>query len=1241
MRKPGSGSARAGTAVLVAVVVGLVSVGIAASAGQAAADSGTQLTTAWQPSGGGNGEFDVDVPNLVRSQDIVLDAPPLQGKQSMPLGNGSFGAPVWAQDGFTAQLNRDDTMPGRKSAGQLVIPGLAAMTTAPDYHATLDLYDATFRQSGGGMTATTWIRADKDEIITDVTGADPSVEQTASISLQPGRNPTAQVTPDGTTGVLSETWVDDQSATGGTGQTFGSLAAITAGGQNVSASTPNSRTVQVSFKPNADGSFRVVTVVPHWAGGDATATATQLLGNDASAADAALTEAHLHWWHRFWAHADLVQLSSPDQVANYIGNLRTIYLYVQAASERGEFPSTQAGVNDMFNFTRDNQQWGGDHWWVWNLRMDLQANISSGIPQFNNTYFGMYLRDLAATEAWTRQEFPGTEGICLPETMRFDGTGWYLGTGTGNASCDGSETSFNAKNLTSGAEIGSWVWRTYQHTGDINFLRKYYPLIAEPAKFLLSYAKLGADGELHTFPANAHETQWDVHDPITDIAAMKELFPIVIQAANILGVDPGLVQEMQTAIPEIPDYPRTDAKTHMQVKTAADDGDGNTVLAYSADPAAPLHNSENLELEPVWPYDLIGDTSPLFGLEKLGYMDRRFINSNTWTYDPLDAARLDMRDQVASTLQLDAATHSQYSDGLAAFDPSNETEPYDETVGVIAATVNEALATDYDGLLRIDPAMPSNWNAEGTVSLQDQSSVHVQIENGQIATAVIESGSKHDIAVRNPWPGQQVEVVRGNPSGDVIVPPTTDDTFVIHANPNQSYVIQQPSAPLSGDQFQPLTAAPATSPRQLPDTTSEIGIPTGSTVFPCPPPQQQVLLAWTPTSGPTITDASSFHRDGSFVNESPTYDSDGPTGSAAVLSGGGYLSAGPTNMGFLTGATFATEIKVTPGTSFRRIWDWKTASGGDGDGFILDLAPSGQLRIITSGVNHTFSTALPTNAWENLVVTVDTDGSVNIYINGVRVEGTNLGQMGINGCATGQLHLGGDQGGGQTITAEVDRAAIFNRALSPDEIGDWQSLAQGGTSSGPPPPFPSLAASFNNVGIVDDNNTNLGSYDGNNATFSEQALTSAGAAPGATINSSGLSFTFPNAEAGTLDNTVADGQVVDMSGSGSELGFLLSASNGPVTGTGTITYTDGTSQSYTLTSNDWFSTTAATGGQVAVEAAYQDRPGNTMFVHNADIFSTTVPIDPNKTVSSVTLPSVGELAVNQPAMHIFAMTIGG
>ena len=89
-------------------------------------------TTAWH-----NGNFAENTASIVRQSDVVLGQPNFADTQYMPLGNGSLGVAEWAANGFTAQLNRGDTMPGRLSPGQVTIPGLSALTTAPDFHGTL------------------------------------------------------------------------------------------------------------------------------------------------------------------------------------------------------------------------------------------------------------------------------------------------------------------------------------------------------------------------------------------------------------------------------------------------------------------------------------------------------------------------------------------------------------------------------------------------------------------------------------------------------------------------------------------------------------------------------------------------------------------------------------------------------------------------------------------------------------------------------------------------------------------------------------------------------------------------------------------------------------------------------------------------------------------------------------------------------------------------------------------------
>ena len=174
-------------------------------------------------------------------------------------------------------------------------------------------------------------------------------------------------------------------------------------------------------------------------------------------------------------------------------------------------------------------------------------------------------------------------------------------------------------------------------------------------------------------------------------------------------------------------------------------------------------------------------------------------------------------------------------------------------------------------------------------------------------------------------------------------------------------------------------------------------------------PAGATLVAWDPQGAAPVRDWSSYNRTGTFLR-APTFANEGPTGSAVALTGGNYLTGGQTKLGYLREATLATEIKITAGTTYRRIWDWKTASGGDNDGLLVDLTPTGTLRVITSGQNITVTPALPTDRWISLVLTISSTGVLNVYVDGTRVGGGTFTAPGINGCAAGAtLRLGADR----------------------------------------------------------------------------------------------------------------------------------------------------------------------------------------------------------------------------------------
>lgn len=194
-------------------------------------------------------------------------------------------------------------------------------------------------------------------------------------------------------------------------------------------------------------------------------------------------------------------------------------------------------------------------------------------------------------------------------------------------------------------------------------------------------------------------------------------------------------------------------------------------------------------------------------------------------------------------------------------------------------------------------------------------------------------------------------------------------------------------------------------------------------------------------------------------------------------------------------------------------------------------------------------------------------------------------------------------------------------------------------------PYASLAAASNNAGISDDGDVDSADYDGVGNSYSLQALTAAGFAPGATVNHDGLVFTLPDKSAGQPDNVIATGRTIELSGSGTKLGFLGSGSSATVSGNGTIHYTDGSTSGFTLTFGDWWAG-PATGDEVVATMPYVNSKGTEgrprgKRVQTNFIYYTSVPVTAGKTVAAVTLPTGGNTGPGRiTAIHVVALAIG-
>ena len=499
-------------------------------------------------------------------------------------------------------------------------------------------------------------------------------------------------------------------------------------------------------------------------------------------------------------------------------NLGNLSLFVAAIEKGEEYAGSQAGVADMISAAQDAHQWDSSAFWHWNLRMQVAANIGAGLPDLNGPYFNLYRENLTNIEKWTTEHMKGLPGSCVPETMRFNGRGieyestWdQIVTGL---NCDAAfKPYYNARTLSTGAEVSLWVWQQYLATNDRHFLADNYPLMASSARFLLACQKPGPDGQLHTGPSNAHETQWDVTDPTTDIAAIMALYPATIKAANLLGRDLDLVRQLQAALLKTPPLPRTQQSGPRTLLSSSADADKTDMIAESYLPSAQDHNIENIGLETVWPYAIIGDTSPLFPLAQRTYAHRPFPMAVDWSFDPIQAARLGLGSEVVSTLIGTTQKFQNYVNGMAKWGTSDK-EFYVEQAGVVADALQEALVQDYDGVIRIAPAVTPDWDFDGSVYVQGNTKVDVQTKNGAVTAFVIEAGTTQSLKFRNPWPGQPVDVISGK-SGKKVGTSTIDSLIGFDATAGANYLVEKQDRPIAPEHFAPVTGTPAHSAKKL------------------------------------------------------------------------------------------------------------------------------------------------------------------------------------------------------------------------------------------------------------------------------------------------------------------------------------------------------------------------------------------------------------------------------------------
>ncbi|MBN8456932.1 MAG: hypothetical protein J0M04_03735 [Verrucomicrobia bacterium] len=987
-----------------------------------------------------DGDLRFDRAAWLARNSLVYQSPPFRKTEAIPLGSGRVGAAMWIDPlgGLTAQINRPEGVPALSGLGKIEIPQLAGMTAAQDYQGVLSLRDGIFTQTGDGFIVTSFFRWGGEELVIDVRGADPETPVTVRLTTFPGGaghgGAAEPITPyyalAGNPPANETTGADCVAIAGGdaTGASYPGFRAtqffaVRAVGREVVAAADGNGS-RVTFKPNADGSYRLVIPVKLWTGSPvntatlksealAAVTAVPSLSGDALAT---LMGAQSAAFGANWNDTAMIRLTSADGSGRYIEQMLALDTYLRISAALTPLPAVGGGETRLFCWNPVGL-FNRNHWYQ-NLRPINHANIASGLWRGNQGTWDWLNGWLPALKQHVQDTFPGYEGAGYPEYV--DGQPGSAGSflisqtwGTMNIAPPGTRW-YTSRMMSTTLEMVGAILTEYDFRRDEAFLDTYWPLVREGMLFhrsLLTGGGLGGDGLYHYLGVNSRENNWDDDDDTPDVAGIRYLLPVVLDLAQRRG-DSQLVDKLDDLVGKLPEVPTT-TRTHPA------SGQSVGAIAFSAATRSSGHNAENPDLDAIWPANHISDASdPAWVTLANNTLDTRVYREvYDWHPTVVQAARMGRRDIYREALLAGISRFMIYPQGLTSYS-GGAADVQTEFTAVQTLGAHEALVQNHDGLLRLANAWPADWEAVAWLPCEGGHRVAVEVVAGVLQAASVSLGSANPaMRIRNPWPGEVFRV--RDLSANAVLYQNNGATATVAAVAGHRLLIERASAPHASLTFSPPGDFPNNGPRKLGSRT--LGKSPGDT-FGFANPH---LFDWTlENTGGGLTNTGSVANTNLQAQGTVSVDNTLPGGTGLSLASG-FLKTGVLgNLGSDLGATIRFDVKANTASGYRRLVDYCVPGSNCDPGFLVDLTPANKVRFICSGQVATSGVALPLDTWATVAVTYRAGQSVTITINGTPEVIPVSGDLLNLSSDTLHLSIGADLNGGSRFTGSIARVRI-------------------------------------------------------------------------------------------------------------------------------------------------------------------------------------------------------------------------
>lgn len=738
----------------------------------------------------------VDRKSLLSRNDVVYLSPAINEHEALPVGNGRLCAVVWNTDGLNLQVNHANNVWYQNSSGRIKIKATPSLIDNIEiFDERLSLYDGTVkincRSSAGEWNANITVVDELDVICINFQGKLKTPE--LNVELEQWR-------PSAKPFILDDCGGFHESLTVDHAPHFSRKTAfIVKADCPFKVETPkqenNSQFVTLTLSPKTDMSgkceFNLYIANPFvMANVDPIDESLKLLDIAIKKGWHNLFQNNAEKWSKFWEKS-LIYITSPDKIADYMENLWYLHLYWMGCAGKGKFAVKFNG--GPFLMHKDMRGWGGGYWYQ-NTRELYWSLLPANHIELCQPLYNLYKSVLPVEKEMTKKIF-GVDGAQYEETMMIDGNGDKIGN------------PYTCLYLTTGIELSLQLYKHYLFTRDENFLRDVvYPVMIETSRFYLNWVKKEEDGLYHIYPTSGKETYWRVKDAITDLVAIRRMFPIFIELSKRLEQAQDIIPKLQDVLNNLASYPVDEENNRWLpcIFLKNPPYTGNPILERIYTPQNTSHsinemkNSENIECEIIYPWELAGFGREYYEMAINTYHARHWKQPHCgWDQSAIWAARLGLADDAVNDIVQHCRGSQRWPQGFWSSPAGTYwanglvDAPYFDSSGVNAMSTSEMLLQSHDGIIRVFPAVPKNWNGIFQLRAERGFMVTSERSSGQVQYIEIESLFGDECKIANIW-NEEIHVKQGGK----LVLTANDNAIKFPTVKGKKYLIERVNMPV-------------------------------------------------------------------------------------------------------------------------------------------------------------------------------------------------------------------------------------------------------------------------------------------------------------------------------------------------------------------------------------------------------------------------------------------------------------